>query len=380
VAYFVPPPYAQAIRSGVGITYTVDATYKGSPVRLGMRPTGGGVTDTIKPGVRRNLSLDLAPDPGLYDLLSAYGTVLTVTAQVRYTNQSSVSIPMGVFDIDSSSIAEGGGKLSLTAPDFWVRVQRAKFGQPAASTPGSTVISQIVSLLQGALGASATIVVTASNTTAVVPSLTWDSDRAQAIIDLATSIGAWVYFDRTGTCTVADLPRSSPSADWLIDASASGVMLSSTRSQDRTHTYNVVVVDSSSSASAAFPAQVVWDNDPASPTYAGPDPLNHPELAGPFGVVVYKYTTSTALDAAGAAATARSILTKTTGLTAQATLGAVPNPAIDAYDALDVISPKERYDIARPSRRMVVDTVTHPLDIQQPQQIQGRSTRTDPYS
>jgi hypothetical protein len=380
VVYSVPAPYTQAVRNGLALTYTVDATYKGSPVRLGLQPVGGSVVDTIKPGVRRTLSLDLAPDPGLYDALTPFGTVLTVTARVRYTNQSAATIPMGVFDIDSSSVAEGGGKLSLTAPDFWVRVQRAKFAQPTASTPGATVVSQIVSLLQGALGASATIVVTASNTSAVVPSLTWDSDRAQAIIDLATSIGAWVYFDRTGTCTVADLPRSSPSADWLIDASASGVMLSSTRSQDRTHTYNVVVVDSSSAAGAAFPVQTVWDNDSASPTYAGTDPLNHPELAGPFGVVVYKYTTSTALDASGAAATARSILTSTTGLTSQATLGSLHNPAMDSYDALDVLNPKERYDIARPTQRMVVDTVTHPLDITQPQQIQGRSTRTDPYS
>jgi hypothetical protein len=87
--------------------------------------------------VRRVLNLELAPEPGLFDLLSPIGTTLTVTARVMYTNRTTVDIPMGVFDVDSESLSEGGGGLSLTAPDKWVRIQRARFIKPQASNPGT---------------------------------------------------------------------------------------------------------------------------------------------------------------------------------------------------------------------------------------------------
>jgi hypothetical protein len=58
-------------------------------------------------------------------------------------------------------------------------------------------------------------------------------------------------------------------------------------------------------------------------------------------------------------------------------LGQVPNPAVDAFDVLDVMPPKERYDIARVLERHVADTVTHPLSLGTAQHIEGRSTRTD---
>jgi hypothetical protein len=57
------------------------------PGAADLRPIGGSITDTTKPGVRRMLTLELAPEPGLYDLLSPIGTTLVVTARVRYTNQ-----------------------------------------------------------------------------------------------------------------------------------------------------------------------------------------------------------------------------------------------------------------------------------------------------
>jgi hypothetical protein len=67
----------------------VDAFYRGVPVpgATDLRPIGGSITDTTKPGVRRTLTLELAPTPGLYDLLSPIGTVLVVTAHLRYTDQ-----------------------------------------------------------------------------------------------------------------------------------------------------------------------------------------------------------------------------------------------------------------------------------------------------
>ena len=377
-----PDPYREAIRSGsYALTYIVNATYGGAAVdgAQDLRPTGGTITDTTKPGVRRLLNLELAPEPGLFDRLSPVGTTLSVTARVQYTDRTTIDIPMGVFDVDSESLSEGGGALSVTAPDKWVRIQRAKFTGPTSSVVGALVTDQIINLVQGALGIYEPVSVLASST-ARVPALTWEKDRDKAIQDLAASIGAWVYFDRNGLCTIADLPTIGASADWLIDSSASGILIELDRTRSRTNTYNVVVVSSSAADGEKFTPQVQWDADPLSPTYAGPDPVAHPDLAGPFGVSTYFFDTPLPLDALGARFTANTILARTAGLASQASMGSAPNPAMNATDTLDVMPPKERYDIPRVLERHMADTVTHPLTLGSAQHIEGRSTRSDDYT
>jgi hypothetical protein len=63
----------------------------------------------------------------LFDLLEPVGTLLTVVAHVEITGGIVVDVPMGVFVIDTVKLSAGDGKVSVTAPDKWVRVQRAQF-------------------------------------------------------------------------------------------------------------------------------------------------------------------------------------------------------------------------------------------------------------
>jgi hypothetical protein len=380
-----PFPYRQALRSGgFDLTYTVSATLGGVPVQgaQNLQPTGGTIVDTTKPGSRWVLNLELAPEivngQQIYDLLTPVGTRLTATAHVKYPDQSVFDIPMGVYVIGQESVTEGGGALQVTAPDKWQLIANARFLVPQASTPGIPVTQQIVQLIQGALGGQETVNITATSS-ATVGALTWDRDRDKAILDLAASIGAWVYFDRTGQCTIADIPTIGASADWLIDAGQSGVAISLDRHRSREGTYNVVVVSSSASGGEAFDPVYVWDGDPSSPTYAGTDPLANPGSAGPFGIVPTFYS-SPVLSSVGEARNAGlSILARTIGLSSQVSLSAVPNPALEAFQVLDVLPPDIAYGPTRVLERHVADTVTHPLALGtgSPQQIQGRSTRTD---
>lgn len=391
-----PDTYRRAVRQGCAQWYTVDATYNGSPVvgATGLQPTGGTVTDTSKPGVRRVLNLELPGDPRTYDLLSPIGTTLKAWTHVQMTDRTVIDIPMGVFDIDEQSISEAGGAIRITAPDKWVRVQRAKFIVPGVTTTTLTVAQQLTLMIRDALGSSEPVNVLTANTTPV-PQLTWDSDdRADAMIGLAKDIGCWVYFDRGGTATIADLPTLGPSADWQVDSGSNGVVTSLDRSRSRTSTRNVVALDSSSAGAAAFPMAYVWDNDPASPTYAGTDPVHSPGSAGPFGVSVYHYSTPLPLNSTQATATAKAILSQTVGLASSVSLGSVPNAAIDAMDVIDVLPPGSQTVVTgyvgsspvlvaestRAWERHMVDTVTHPLSVTQGQQIAARSTRTDPYT
>jgi len=379
-------PFKQAIRNGLPTTYIVNAAIGDVPVAgaTGLQPTGGSITDTTTPGGRRLLNLELAPAPGLFDLLSPIGTTLTVTAEVRYPSREVVSVPMGVFDIDRETLAEGGGTLSVTAPDKWVRIVRAKFLKPESAVKGTLVVDEIVRLIRGALGSAEPVNVTATST-AKVGAVVYEKDRDQEIIKHANGIGAWVFFDRNGVATVADIPTVGGVADWLVDASETGVLTSLDRERSRTSTCNIVVVTSSAAAGAAFPVQYVWDNDPKSPTYAGPGTgasATPPPAgsAGPFGQVPYFYDTPLPLTVNGARAAGRTVLARTVGLASQVSMGQVPNPALDAFDTLDVMPPRASSTAARVIERHVADQVTHPLAVGQAQQIQGRSTRTDPYA
>lgn len=373
-----PDPYRQAIRSAVAIWHTVDAEVAGVtvPGATGMAPTGGTVTDTIKAGVRRVANLELPPTPGLYDLLAPEGTQLRVTAHVRYTSRDVLDLPMGVFVIDSEKLSEGGGGISVTAPDKWSRIQKARFLQPQASTVGTSVVDQITRLIRGALG-SGEVVNNYATSTATVGTLVWEKDRDKAIMDLAKSASVWVYFDRDGVATIADLPTAGASADWLADASASGVLTSLDRERSRDNTYNVVVVESSATDGPYWPTQFVWDYDPTSPTYAGVDPVSSPDTAGPFGIVPYFYSTPLPLDQNAARRAGWTILARVSGLASQVSLGQVPNPAVDSGDVIDVLPPRERYDQPRVLERHVVDTVTHPLTVDGEQHIDARSTRIE---
>lgn len=413
-----PDLFRQAVRAGADWWSTVDAELGGKPVpgATGLQPTGGAVTDTTVPGVRRKLTLQLAGGRDLYERLAPIGTTLKVTTHVRLTNRPVVDVPMGVFDVDDQDISEGAGVVSLTAPDKWARIQRARFVGPAPSYPGVTVVGQLTRMIRDALGPWEPVNFAYSRDALMTPQV-WEKDRDKAMIDLAKQIGVWVYFDRHGVATIADIPTARAAPDWLVDASANGVLTELNRSRSRTDTGNVLVISSAHADGEKFPTFYIWDNDPTSPTFAGTNPP-HAADASPFGIVPL-YFDSIADNQLAALHAGRAILSRTVGLASSVSLGQVPNPAVDAFDALDVLPPgawrtvvvgyQEAGDddagafgvapfgeapfggsgegpglpvLGRVSRgavleRHIADTVTHPLKVGQGvvQQIQGRSTR-----
>jgi hypothetical protein len=92
-----------------------------------------------------------------------------------------------------------------------------------------------------------------ASSTALMGAMVWEKDREKAILDLLDGIGAWAYFDRNGTCIIADVPTSGSGTVWLADASTTGVLVSLDRERSRTETRNVVVVTSSATDEEFFP-------------------------------------------------------------------------------------------------------------------------------
>lgn len=394
--YPVSAMYGEAIRTGGKQDGYVEAWYAGSlltftgpdglpSTRLPLRSDGTNqvTVDGTSDGPRRLISLALAPLPGLWDLLAPLGAELRAYTVLEYTHGEQEAVPQGVFGIDVQRMGYAStGDLQITAPDRWQQIINAEFLTPRASDAGVSVRVQITTLINEVFPTLG--VVDTSTSTAQVPPQTWDRDRAKAIRDLAKSAALDVGFDRTGNPYIRDAPALAAGAVWLVDASATGVMIDADRERNRQHTYNMVKVSSPANSEGGdlFAPVFVWDNNPDSPTYAGSGSGSGPVppdlgTAGPFRQRCYFYSSPLVTTSTQAAAAGASLLEKLTGLAAQLTLTAAPNPALDDGDTIQVVLPPERPDIPRPVERHMVDKLTVPLTPKGAQSIYTRSTVAD---
>lgn len=172
------------------------------------------------------------------------------------------------------------------------------------------------------------------STDALIPTIQQDQDR-WALIDgdtdstsVARAIGAEVYCDGDGTFVVAPVPELTDEPVWTVEHG--GALVSTSNELSRENVYNVVVANGESTDSDKAPVGpgIAWDDDPNSPTYAGPDPLNHPELAGAFGLVTRYYTSPLLVDDVGCQNAAQSILANALGLQKNVSFDALTNPTL----------------------------------------------------
>lgn len=375
--------YVEAWRNGARLTYTTSAGESATRLPL----IDGSVTvDGSTPGVRRTLSVQLASEPGLWDFLAPVGTELRAFTVLDYLNDATEVIPQGVFDIDVQRIGYAtNGDLKITAPDRWARIQRAQFYAPR-SFSGGRIRSLISTLLLEVLP-TGTTVADYGTSTATVPTQTIDRDRAGFVQDLAKSASLDVFFGRDGSPIIRDTPAlNMANPVWQVDATEDGVLIDASRERNRQKTYNIVIVNGVQNDGAVpFAAQAVWDNYPASPTYAGPgagfgalSAIPAASSAGLFGQRPTFYTSPLVVTTAQAIKAGQTILGRVTGLAAQLSLTSIANPALDDGDTILVELPPERRDLPRPVEYHLIDSLTVPLmPSKTPMSIETRSTRAD---
>lgn len=359
--YPVSPGFLAALRGPHTALARVGVWRAGVQLIPDLAFSAGLVTvDGTQSGVRRKLDLTTARDgvSALWDLLAPVGTELVPYRGVRFPNGSTEWVPLGVFPVDAQAMSYAvEGTITLTAPDRWALVQRARFLQPVTTSGQASL--EALRLAQGAVATTAASSITSTATTR---RQVWDRDRDQAINDLARSVAGEVFFAVDGSILARDIPRLTGAPVWSVDSGPRGVLTAASRARDRSRTYNVVVVvDESTDGSVPFAPQIAYDDVPSSPTYTG----------GPFGQVPVFYSSPLLTTAAQAMAAARAILSRTTGLAAQLTLEGVVNPALDAGDVITVRLPDGRTELH------LLDTVTIPLDTVTAQQMGTRSTRPE---
>ncbi len=323
-------------------------------------PTGDPVIVDVNDGTvtidrtadqRRRLDLTVA-DPSLYpeapgDALNVYGSEVAIWRGVEYSTGATELAQLGVFRIQDvsrsvpdESVTLTGWDRSMQCVDFRFRVPR-KFGSLLAT-------DLIVGLITEVYPSASFTITTADATT--IPKHHVDRDRWAEIQRVAQVIGCEVFADANGDWVIQDVPDPTTAVPvWQVDAGPGGVLVGTQDTVTRDGAPSVVIAIgetvSGNNAPIVSASPHGYDNDPTSPTY----------YLGAFGIVPRFYSSPHIRTQAQANRVADSQLADHKGVTRTISFDAVPNPALDAGDAITVTHPDGTSELH------LIDALTIPL-------------------
>jgi len=307
-------------------------------------PVSGDVSASLTSRVSRTLRA--AFDPSLYpagptDLLSPLSSVLKISSGIGYPDGSREIFPVFTGRVQTVDRDAAGGVL-VTGADLADDVIGFQFENPQVSIAGAEITDEIRRLILQVLPDA--VFGTNDVPVALTPALVWDTDRGQALDDLAAAVqGRW-YALGDGSFVVRLYPYTTgtPVAS-IVDASG-GMAVTASRSVTRAGTANSITV-SSERFDGNSPVRVtVRDTDPSSPTYFG----------GPYGRKSQIIKVQTPLTQATATGLAQAQLAAVTALVEQWEITMIPDYRLEPGDTVDV-------SYRGISSVQVIDRMTYPL-------------------
>lgn len=285
-----------------------------------------------------------APD----DLLAPYGNEIWAARGIDYGNGVREIMGLGYFRIDTTSQLEGpNGEISITASDRMAGIIDARLVVPQQFTPGQSLAHAFDVLVHDVYPDAEIVYDFDASTSLFTTSHTAEEDRYGFLNNLARSRGKIMYWDYTGRLRVESPPDPNTPV-YEVSSGAHGVLIEISRSLTRQGVYNAVVVNGETPTDLPPVQAIVYDNNPASPTYWN----------GPFGHVPRFYYSSFITTNAAAFSAGQSILQQAIGLPYNINFQAIVNPALEPFDPIRITAP-DRTDIH------VIDSLTIPLTASQ---------------
>ncbi|MFE5093223.1 DUF5047 domain-containing protein [Streptomyces sp. NPDC056638] len=308
--------------------------YSGLPTVADLPIVDGSVTVDRGSKVRRTLSLTVA-DPkrlpwGALDPLAVYGQTLVVSRGIRYAGGQTESVPLGTFRITEASGDTLTGPVTLTGQSSECYIIDDKFMVPTTTRGYSNCVDAITYLIRQTLPDAVIVNQTAGNRNPACAVVTWNanSDRWDAVQQIALSMQADVYVDALDRFVIADIPAVlSSKVVWDIAEGEGGTLMSASRQMSRTAVYNAVVASGENTAANNAPVSAVaYDNAPSSPT----------RWDGPFGHAP-KFISSALWTSVGQCQSAADYaLFDAIAPNVSTSISAIPNAALEAGDCLRV--------------------------------------------
>ncbi|MFI1678846.1 phage tail protein [Streptomyces sp. NPDC020607] len=333
----------QATRRPVRAEWSNNGGLTWTPATFG----SGQVTADRKSECRYAASIELLDAPRGRSGINSISTEIRLFQGIGVPRQGVEWIPAGRYSIDRLARTRLGLSLDLLGREDIIR---------SASLPAPRTIGP-----DTAEACARTLVAEALPTAAIawrdgvkrdtrMPAFVVDEDRwaalsggtdtAGASTGIATSLGAEIYADATGTITVSPVPTLADPVVWRIPRHLVTAQPAEEESTEGLVNLWVVTGDSGSGGATAGPAYA-WDDSAASLTYAGPDPVADPLAPQRLGLPSVRVRTgrySSPLITSGAQAddVARARLADSLGVQASLSFTAVCNPAIEPGDVVEV--------------------------------------------
>jgi hypothetical protein len=300
---------------------------------------GGSVNATLTSRVARRLSLSLTeadyplePD----DLWAPYGNLVRAYRGIEYGDGSTEFWQVFEGRIEDVSL-DPDGQVDVICLDRAADVVAANFEAPYVSAAGpiTEAFRQLVlDVFPDAVFDEDALDLIHEST----PRLIFESDRAQACDDLASTAGAFWFPLADGTFTMLRVPWTTgdQTSLYTLADGPDGLVLASSLSRSRTEVVNVVTVYTERADGTPPLFYTAVDDDHHSPTFVGSDfddDLHSvPFTGGNFGVRVKQVSLQTPTSQAQVRTAAQTLLRRGKALRETVALRVVPDASIELGD------------------------------------------------
>jgi len=332
---FLTAPYKAAVMAGAQMFIKVQV-FNANGVAGELLPvTDGSITYDYSAAVRKTCTLNIS-DPGrtlvpelASSIIAPYGQKIKV-----WMGPADNLVPMGVFYINEVDASDTGAMFGITIKGY---DQSGKIAKETLTSVyiingGTNVAVAIQNLL---LSRDPKLKFNFSPTIYTTPKTILDlnQDCWAAALQMATTVGMDLFFDRNGVCTLRPTPNTkTATTSWIYsDKISDGYGLLIDQLQKIViadgSVFNDVIVTGETSGTTAVYTGRAQDLNPNSPTYVN----------GPFGDIPVFFKSSILTSNAQAQQLASSKLLYFMGRADQITLMGPPNPAQDEEDVVKIV-------------------------------------------
>jgi hypothetical protein len=308
------------------VTVTADVLRSGQILASNLPVGSGSITASRAQAVRRTCNVTIS-DPdyrarSTTDPLAPYGQELRLRVNVVYPEGETESVPVGVFDIQESDDGWPYAGVTVQGSSREQTVSDDRFLTPRIGENPSqqSMIRQLLGETVPWAGFS-----TMATRDAPLVRVKWNTDRWQAVADMATALAAEVYADPMGQFRLVDVPTTSNTAVWTVAAGDGGALVRANRKLKKSALYNAVIATGQAPDGTQIVGDPQMDTDPTSPTCYGA-PVKRPTF--------YSSPLLASLDQCNSAA--RAMLADTLGAGFTVDLTAATNYALEPGDVIAV--------------------------------------------
>lgn len=298
---------------------------------VSLEPVGGSLTQDNRRNGRWDGRLQFVGDDLLptkpSDILTPFGTVVTVDLGLELLDGSVSTVPYGVYEISSASTntAAGTRTVDIGLSDLSGEIERYRFENPSSIPAGTDLATVANAVVASRTGINPGIPLTGA-TLGAARTFGLDSGTApwSELLDVLAGFSRTAWYDRTGQIQIG-VVTADPDAAYPLSS------LASLSADFDTRPPNVVVARGEPQDGTTPVQAVAMDTDPSSPTYAGTGPGT-----SPYGRVTYFFSSPLLLTVAQAQSAANTILAANVGAGATYTLTVPYDPTITAGDVVSV--------------------------------------------